>query len=180
VKHLLSIVAISVLLPACSTTGQRSDSNVAHTTAVALVRLAKADELAVVGLKLVAKRSLVNGKISSGAYDCLALADKADYTNMIAAVYAEHLSPSDMSNAIGFFQSTAGQKYTEINLIRLNRVLELSLGGKEPNVSKQETDEIQRFMVSAVTDPQSQTGVAVNNTVRQPLLDLLKKCGAIN
>jgi len=133
---------------------QAADAPTATDPKVALVRAMRSDEIALGGAKRAFLTGAVAEKYPSTDKKCVKRYEYAEFTEGLAGVVGQVLSPTEIATALKFYQSPAGVKYVEGTLRRLNKRFGEDSGvpqvkGKE-EVSPQQLAEISDFTRSDV------------------------------
>ncbi len=86
-----------------------------------LVSAMKFDQSALVGMQISAKHSFQKGKTSRKVLDCVMSRTRRDFTPLFARIYRSLLSPSEVLEAVAYFESPSGKNYTAIGITQLYR-----------------------------------------------------------
>lgn len=115
--------------------------------AIKLVRAMREDELFVALLHQRTKRD--TRPMPKARRDCIESLRPTDVTSALVPAVQEHLSASEVKDAIGFYESEVGRKYTNLIFDNLERPTELADFMKV--ISIDETRSLRKFFVTSAS-----------------------------
>ena len=113
--------------------------------ALRLVRAMEVDDSVLLGMQLEMERGFKAGKVSQAQLDCVHGVRSAVFTAPIAQALGKALTAEEIDTAITFFESTTGNKYSQLGLVHLYHAFGRPAPVPTPSFSAAEQAIVVRF-----------------------------------
>ncbi len=147
-----------------------------------LVTIAQLSELSAMGLHKSIEPMQRQGMTDKQAA-CIRSVDGSRYVPVLARVALSELTPSEIDEAIRFYESPAGKKYIEMTVVTTTRQMGIRTDRTMPDFTAEEVEATEAFgktlvfqkLVNENILTRSPTGM---NEMRALTMQILKDCGA--
>lgn len=151
------------------------------TLAKKLVEQAQLHELSALGMRLAVRRAVADGKATQAFLECVSAVPSGVFSTPITALYATKLTSSELTSALGFFESGAGKKYIAYSFRRLQTQAGFTPAAPAVTVTAEEQRSIENFLSSALgnqlSGAQSPLGTAARSEISKVVAPILAGCG---
>jgi len=142
--------------------------------ALTLTSLMRTDEFLANAATDGVRRAQPDGKVRDAAHVCAEQIDRARFTAVVAKLFAERLSVDELDQAIEFYRTEAGKKYTR-------RIFDRTAGKPAEQLTTGEQMRINQFSQSAsgrklLTSAVLEDAEEVRTTTVAAINDALLKC----
>ncbi|MES2070075.1 MAG: hypothetical protein V4488_06985 [Pseudomonadota bacterium] len=138
-----------------------------------LVEQAQLHKMATLGMQLSVRRVVAEGKASQEFLACVSAAEPGAFSAGIASLYADRLSILELKDALKFFESQAGRKYTAYTFWGTEKYAGFAPSTPAVAVTVDEKQAIDAFIASPVGRKMSGTGSSFATATQRETLKVI-------
>jgi len=158
---------------------QQADDGVA--LAERFVRAMELHEQSAMGLRMSADKPRNEGKINEAQFACIKRVNGADFIAVMTQIATAQLTPAEMQEAIGFFESPAGKKYLQMSAVKSAERAGMKPEMAMPDFTPKENAAVNKFGTTKLYQKLVNEAVMTRSAMARPLIqakatEIMNRC----